>query len=413
MLEVFNVDKKQKITILGAGNGGCLTALHFGFYLWGKKNIEVELIHNPDIEPQKMGEGTLCDLPKHLWETCGFNLMENQLDATINMGIMYEGWGKKNEMVPMPYPSSRVAIHISPDKLQDYILKSGYFKVTEEDVDNKSYDDIDSDIIVDCRKPSKEDFDNGLYHVYDGHVNSIILANQPGADLRQHWTKSIATPDGWCYVIPLGDNTTSYGYLYDNRITTDEQAKVNMQGLFHVQLPVSMGPSKNVIHFDQYIAKEPIIDNRIILGGEKLFFFEPLEESTMSTYATWNHIIWDWFVDGGETPKTATKEIQKVSQQVMSYLNWHYSFGSKYQTPFWMNAKKKGIANFVQNSKKDRRIMHVIKLATENSPRDLRYKLLNNEMWDFRYCQWDVLYFNFWIDGMTKKLPDHQRYPFI
>ena len=112
----------MKITVLGAGNAGCLTALHYGFFGRIHKKVEVELIHNPDKKPEKVGQGTLLDLPKLLWESMGFNMMEIRLDATPKHGILYENWGKKNELVPHPFPPTKTALHISPAQLQDSIL---------------------------------------------------------------------------------------------------------------------------------------------------------------------------------------------------------------------------------------------------------------------------------------------------
>ena len=414
----FASDAKKKITILGAGTAACLTALHFGFNSWAMPNVEVELIHNPDVVPEKVEqawtEGTLLDTPRYLWKSLGFNLMENELDATIKMGVMYEGWGKKNEMVPSPFPPNNIALHIDPNKLRDYILKSDWFKVKEEDVDNLKYDAIDSEYIIDCRgnpKSTKEDLSTDLYHVYDSHVNSVILASKPGTDLRQHWTKAVATPDGWCFEIPSGDNTTSYGYLYDHRVTTEEKAKANMQTQFNIQLPVSMGPSNNIFQFEQYLAKEPIIDDRVILSGNNLFFTEPLESvSYMLTY-TWNIYLWDWFLHGIITAKQARKKIQRLIEQAINYVSWHYTFGSKYSTPFWGKAKLDSIRKFANDG--DVRLRHVIKMATELDEKEIKHKILQQNLWDHDYGQWDINNFKFWLNGMTKKLPDHQRYPYI
>ena len=38
----------MKIAIVGAGNGGSFTALHWGWYTRTEKDIEVELIYNPE-----------------------------------------------------------------------------------------------------------------------------------------------------------------------------------------------------------------------------------------------------------------------------------------------------------------------------------------------------------------------------
>ena len=62
------------------------------------------------------------------------NWHDNPIDATPKFGILYEGWGKKRDKVYHPFPFNTVAIHMSPNKLQDTILKSGYFSVKEQDI---------------------------------------------------------------------------------------------------------------------------------------------------------------------------------------------------------------------------------------------------------------------------------------
>ena len=44
---------------------------------------------------------------------------------------------------------------------------------------------------------------------------------------------------------------------------------------------------KKNIHFHNYVAKEPVIDNRIFKNGNRLFFLEPLESSSTQTYLEW------------------------------------------------------------------------------------------------------------------------------
>ena len=46
-------------------------------------------------------------------------------------------------------------------------------------------------------------------------------------DHSQNWTRAVATPDGWTFVIPNAANTTSYGYLYNKDITPLEDASAN------------------------------------------------------------------------------------------------------------------------------------------------------------------------------------------
>ena len=41
------------------------------------------------------------------------------------------------------------------------------------------------------------------------------------------------------------------------------------------------------------MAKNPVIDDRIILNGNRLFFLEPLEASALQTYLEWARYVFD------------------------------------------------------------------------------------------------------------------------
>ena len=39
----------MKITVVGAGNAGCLSALHLGWFTRKFDDVEIELVYNPNI----------------------------------------------------------------------------------------------------------------------------------------------------------------------------------------------------------------------------------------------------------------------------------------------------------------------------------------------------------------------------
>ena len=128
------INKPIKITVIGAGNAGCLTALHFGYHARNNKNISVELLYDPSIPPERVGQGTFLEPPKLLWWALGVDWYDNPIDATPKLGILYENWGKKREKLFHPFGLYQIALHYSPAKLQETILKSGYFKVEEKHI---------------------------------------------------------------------------------------------------------------------------------------------------------------------------------------------------------------------------------------------------------------------------------------
>ena len=75
----------MKISVVGAGSAGCLTALQLGW----DTNCEVELIYNPEIPPEVVGQGTVLLPPALLWEATRFNWYDNPIHATFKTCLLY------------------------------------------------------------------------------------------------------------------------------------------------------------------------------------------------------------------------------------------------------------------------------------------------------------------------------------
>ena len=74
----------MKVSVVGGGNAGVFTALYLSHYVNG---IEVDLIYNPKIPPERVGQATILDPPKMLWNALRFNWYDNPIHATFKSGI--------------------------------------------------------------------------------------------------------------------------------------------------------------------------------------------------------------------------------------------------------------------------------------------------------------------------------------
>ncbi len=369
----------MKITILGRGNAGCLTALHYGYYTRNLKNVFIELIHDPDIYPEKVGQATLLEPPELLWKALGINWYDNPINATPKFGILYENWGKINEKAfASPFPFNHVGLHYSPVKLQDVILKSGYFDVQEKHIEN--IEEIDSDFIFDCRGKHITNWED--YDTLINPLNSVLLREEKSKDCDINWTRAVATPDGWTFVIPNTSQTTSYGYLYNDEITSTEEASDNFEKVFSLT-----NEKINNLKFKSYVTKIPIIDDRIILGGNRLFFLEPLEATAIQSYLFWIRRTFDWVINNITTSVLITQEIREYIYQIQNFIIWHYTYGSKYDTPFWKAAGKLKI--------EDHKFDRILARSKKFSMIDL----LDNDKLS-EYGQWQAWNFKCWHDGM-------------
>ena len=201
----------MKIAIIGAGNAGCVTALHYNYFLG--KSCEIDIYHSLDTHPiERVGQGTLTSITELFSDTLKINWYNNPIGATIKTGVLYENWGVKNDKIFHDFNMSDMGIHFVPQKLSQLVLHSGKFNSIEKEIIDPEKE-IDADIIFDCRgrhNRKKEEYDKLI-----NPLNSVLLCKKSGKDDDLIYTRCVATPNGWTFVIPNIDSV-SYGYLYNN-----------------------------------------------------------------------------------------------------------------------------------------------------------------------------------------------------
>ena len=373
--------KKQKIAILGRGNAGCLSALHFNHYTAGAER-EIELYYDPEIKPVPTGQGSTLEHPNLLWKTLGIDWVK-KLPLTLKTGIMYENWGNVKDDFFHPFPFGQYSIHCSPKDFQEYVCNNlkVNFKETTENILN--YDQIDADYIIDCRGTPKS-FEN--YDSLINPLNAALLANLPKKEHDVKYTRCIATPHGWTFYIPLPD-TTSIGYLYNSDITSKEEAENDFKERFKVE------KINHSIKFSQYLAKEPVIDKRIFLNGNKLFFLEPLEASAMDSYIKANRWYFD-VINNLSTAEDCKNNIKEHMSKIEGFILWHYIKGSKFKTSFWKYAQDLAKEN---KSSSVKQIENQILNFNQKEKKFIR----NEEI--FEYGNWGLMSFDNWIEGVGIK----------
>ena len=373
-----------KVSVVGGGNAGCITALYLSWY---KKELEVELIYNPDVPCERVGQASVLDPPKLLWAATGFNWYNNPIHATFKSGILYEGWGQFNEKLFHGFPAHSMAMHYCPWEMQKHVLNSGHFKVTEGDVDPK---DVDADYVFDCRGKPKDfsDYDDLI-----NPTNAAILAKPNWDTTKAFWSRHVATPDGWTFIIPTHSESPSHdycvGYCYNSNITSKEDAESNLSSMFDVEI-------KKHLKFKNYLAKNPIVDDRIFLNGNRLFFLEPLESSSVQAYVECARFFVDYIITKKESMEQAACSAKQYIRQLQNFVLWHYQFGSKYDTPFWDYATKLSF--------KDKTFDAMVEYCLQTSKRDIlpkSYGGMTSEL--SQYGQWPANSFKVWYEGMTKR----------
>ena len=317
----------MKIAIIGAGSAGCITALHFHKYM--PTDREIVIYHSPNKNPiERVGQSTTLDIVQLMQDTLGCDWYNNPVDATFKSGILYEGWGKKNDKFFHPFPMHTMGMHFVPKKLSNTVIESKHFTSIEKIITDPERE-IDADVIFDCRGRHNRDKSN--YEPLINPLNSCLLYDKDGIDFDLKYTKAVATPNGWTFVIPNKDSV-SYGYLYNNTITSKEDAKEDFLERFN--LPEIDGE----LTFENYMAKNMFVGERTVLNGNMYGFIEPLEATAMAGYQMICRYAWDGKFEGRPL-HDCNNLIRKYFKEVQTFILWQYQYGSKYDTPFWEYAR--------------------------------------------------------------------------
>ena len=375
----------MKISIVGAGNAACVTALsyHLQGRIRGNEIGEIEIYYDPSVPIEKVGQGTLPLLTGMISQVLGINhyQKENKIEATLKSGILYENWGKKTPKHFHPFLMNTTSIHYVPNLLSKAVLESGLFNVVEKNIEDPE-EEIDSDLIFDCRGGG--DRNKHLYKELISPVNSVLLYNKKGRDPDLLYTRCVATPHGWTFVIPNMDSV-SYGYLYNDTITSTQAARHDFIERFN--LP---DDSTTNISFENYVAKNLFVGERTILNGNRYSFLEPLEATSTGLYQSVCRYVWD-YIEGNMTKTESEYHIKRVVKQIETFILWHYQFGSKYDTPFWKYAKSLPF-------EPDSYFNEFIEKSKLESYFELESKPRCDE--DYYGEQWTYSTFRYWYDGV-------------
>tara|TARA_B100001996_G_C18631483_1_gene581936 strand:- start:66 stop:1175 length:1110 start_codon:yes stop_codon:yes gene_type:complete len=320
----------RKLAVIGAGNAGIISALHFyrhSPYL--DVPIEIDLYHDSNHHPiEKVGQGTVTITTELISETLGLTWFDNKIGATLKTGILYKNWGrKKDQFFHDFYSMDNVAMHYTPKKLSDVVLSSGKFNVREQEI-NDPEKEVDADFIFDCR--GRKAIDKETLGTIVNPINSVLLASLPKKEMV--WTEAQATPNGWTFVVPTEDKL-SLGYLYNANITSKEEATQDFQERFGVE------EIEHSMRFENYCSFNPFVGERTLLNGNQCAFIEPLEATATGLYLYIAKIGFDRFINKLDIPQ-CLQLLHKEVSTIEKFILWHYKTGSKFNSPFWSHVEQ-------------------------------------------------------------------------
>jgi hypothetical protein len=329
----------KKLTFIGRGLAGSLTIFHF--IRW--TDWEIEWIYDPNIAVQSVGEGTTLDIPKSMYINFGFNAHNlAEVDGSLKLGIWKKNWGKTGKEFIHEFPPGACSYHYNSLKLQDFIMKKvkKYSKVKVIEANVPDHDSLDSDFIMNCTGRPTE------YHEYilskSIPVNSVLATQCFWEGARFQYTLAIARPYGWIFCIPL-QNRCSVGYMYNNEWNSLEDITKDTKEFCNT---LNLNPSNvtQSFSFKSYFKKN-VIDNRVVYNGNKAFFLEPLEATSLSYIEYISRNAYDYWNEN-KNKDILSNDIFVRGKEYETLICLHYLAGSIYDTVFWKKSKEMAIEHF-------------------------------------------------------------------
>ncbi len=339
--------RRKRLGVIGVGSAGVLALCHF--CTWLGNDWEVVSIHNPNKPILGIGESTNGGFVSVLEKATHFALGHQhdleELDATLKFGSRFINWREHSWLNPLL--DGNTAIHFSSSRFKDFACRRlekiwpEKYRVIEGDV--KSIKSFPHKVTVDIDGRG-EDFD----YVVDAMgypsdlgdyirsqctpVNRCLVHNKEDYELTYE-TDHIATRHGWMFGVPLVGRK-SYGYLFNDTITSVEEATKDMKEI----LGVDEVDGKEFVFNCYYTTK--LIEGRVMKCGNKALFFEPLVANSMFLYILSLRMFFDHVMDNVPAHDLNYRYAMAV-QEMEDVISYYYKGGSNFQSPFWDYAVEK------------------------------------------------------------------------
>jgi hypothetical protein len=321
----------KKLCIVGRGTVGCLAAAHFLRYT----DWDIVWMYDPSVPAAAVGEGTTLITPRSLSNTLDWTWNDiSDMDGAVKTGIYKQGWGAGD--FTHAFPSGFVGMHFNAVQFQEKAFKriSNEPRVTTIEGQYTSGDELDADFILVCTGSSRAEGDF-LEHPEIPVNAAYVTQCYWDAPMFTH-TLTIARPWGWVFGIPLR-NRCSIGYLYNAGITDLDVIKDDVQAVFE-QFDLAPSDQTNSLKFRNYSRVENFTP-RVAHNGNASFFLEPLEATSTTTADEFNRYAYDIWNKRG--PADMYNELYRRDiEDVKAMICLHYFAGSKYDTPFWSQARE-------------------------------------------------------------------------
>lgn len=354
----------NRIAVIGRGTAGSLAAASVTHQL-ADDEYELHHIYDSRIPVIGVGEGSWPSLVQELAQLTNLphEKIQQQIKGTRKYGVAFEGWGRRSQNFIHYFTPQQVsyAYHLAADLLAELLHESANAKHIDAKVlditrmDSGARIDFEErasetyDLVFDARGFPKElDTEQSINISFIPTNTAVIrrcpaiMQNEDGLVLQHTYTRAVARPHGWVFVIPLTAHT-SYGYIFNRDVSDLDAVEADFDELLDSD-GVPEFEHRAVIQFPNFVHRQ-LFDGVVARIGNAAAFMEPLEATAivsaqlqigMVLHIRLNRALEHIDRDAPVVNRFLVNTILRYGL----FVGWHYSCGSIYQSEFWDYARK-------------------------------------------------------------------------
>ena len=326
---------------------------------------ELHHIYDSRIPVIGVGEGSWPSLVQHLRELTDLphETIQQRLNGTRKYGVAFEGWGRIDQDFIHYFTPQQVsyAYHLSADVLTNLLREStraqridakvldiakveGGAQVEFEGLPPERYD-----LVFDARG-----FPGGLdpeLHIDLSFIPTntavirrcpaIVKEDRDGLVLQHTYTRAVARPHGWIFVIPLTLHT-SFGYIFNRDVSSLAEVESDFDAFLATD-GVPEYEQRAVIQFPNFVHRR-MYDGAVARIGNAASFIEPLEATAIVSAQFQIGMVLQMRLN--RSIEHLERDAPVVNRFLISnmlcyslFVGWHYSCGSRHDTEFWRYAR--------------------------------------------------------------------------
>ena len=355
----------RKVAVVGRGTAGSLAAASVS-RLHPDSDCELHHIYDSRIPIIGVGEGSWPSLVQELRRLTNLprDTVQQRLKGTRKYGVAFEGWGRRGQdFIHHFMPKSEsYAYHLAADLLVDLLQEGTRARHIDAKVLNIARVEDGAEVEFEGRAPQCYDlvFDaRGFPRELesDRHIdisfiptNTAVIRRCPaliegrdGPVLRHTYTRAVARPHGWIFIIPLTVHT-SCGYIFNRDVSSLDEVQSDFDEFLESD-GVSESEQRAVIPFPNFVHRQ-IYDGAIARVGNAAAFMEPLEATAIvSAQLQIGMVLHMRLNRPAECHENDAPVINRFLVNNMLcyglFVGWHYSCGSHHDSEFWRHARER------------------------------------------------------------------------